>query len=172
MRRRGTVSLKSSKPQHRKPTRAKRSKAARAARPGRSTAADLQEQVGALTRELAAARKQLVDALEQQTATSEVLSVISSSRGELEPVFQTMLENATRLCEAKFGVFFLHEGGGLIRHVAGHNVPPAFAEAFRRHSVFRPAADGVFAGAMKLSKQSRSRTSQRHAVISNGSNRR
>jgi len=60
-----------------------------------------------------------------------------------------MLENATRLCEAKFGVFFLHEGGGLIRHVAGHNVPPAFAEAFRRHSVFRPAADGVFAGAMK-----------------------
>ena len=137
MRRRRTMTRKPAKTRH-SPSATTRQRP----HPASSTIADLREQVSALTRELAEAR-------EQQTATSEVLRVISSSRGELEPVFQTMLENATRLCEAKFGVFFLHEGGGLIRNVASHNVPPAFAEALRRHSVFRPAADGVFAGAMK-----------------------
>src|SRR6516164_7115334 len=137
VRRRRTMTRKPAKTRH-SPSATTRQRP----HPASSTIADLREQVSALTRELAEAR-------EQQTATSEVLRVISSSRGELEPVFQTMLENATRLCEAKFGVFFLHEGGGLIRNVASHNVPPAFAEAIRQHSVFRPAADGVFAGAMK-----------------------
>jgi two-component system NtrC family sensor kinase len=70
---------------------------------------------------------ELRQSLEQQTATSEVLSVISSSPGELEPVFQAMLENATRICEAKFGVLNLYENGAL-RMGAMHNVPPAFAE--------------------------------------------
>ncbi len=77
------------------------------------------------------------EALEQQTATSEVLKVISSTPGKLEPVFDAMLENATRLCEAKFGVLWLHEDGAF-RAVALHNAPPAFADERRRVPVIRP----------------------------------
>src|SRR5262249_800182 len=74
-----------------------------------------------LTRELAEAR-------EQQSATSEVLQVISSSPGKLKPVFETMLAHAVRICEAKFGTLYLCEGNGF-RAVAMQNAPPAFAEA-------------------------------------------
>ena len=81
----------------------------------------------------------LTEALEQQTATSEVLQVVSSSPGDLGPVFATMLENATRICEAKFGVMQVVEGDGL-RAVSFHDMPPAYAEAMRRNPVFRPVA--------------------------------
>jgi len=78
----------------------------------------------------------LTEALEQQTATSEVLRVISSSPGELEPVFEAMLENAVRICEAKFGAMYLSEADAF-RIVAMHNAPPAFAEMRQRNPTFR-----------------------------------
>src|SRR6266571_2009183 len=62
---------------------------------------------------------ELRESLDQQTATSQVLAVISSSPAELEPVFQAMLANAVRICEAKFGTLYLREGDGL-RAVALH----------------------------------------------------
>jgi GAF domain-containing protein len=64
-----------------------------------------------LLNELRQRTDDLSEALEQQTATSEVLQVISTSPGELQPVFQAMLANATQLCEAKFGLLNLREGG-------------------------------------------------------------
>ena len=70
----------------------------------------------------------LTEALEQQTATSEVLGVISSSPGDLEPVFETMLKNAVRLCDAKFGNIYRHDGDEL-RVVASHGTPIAFLAA-------------------------------------------
>jgi hypothetical protein len=70
--------------------------------------------------------------LEQQTATSEVLGVISGSPGELEPVFQAMLANAARLCDASYGALWLCEGDAF-RAVALHGpLPPAFVEQVRR----------------------------------------
>jgi GAF domain-containing protein len=81
---------------------------------------------------------ELRESLQQQTATSEVLQVVSSSPGELEPVFQAMLENAVRTCDAKFGTLYLREGDAF-RMVATHNAPPAYVEARRRRrEPFRP----------------------------------
>ena len=80
---------------------------------------------------------ELRQSLQQQTATSEVLKVISSSPGELEPVFNAMLENATRICEAKFGVLFRSEGDAL-RVVALHGAPLAYVEERRRNPIIRP----------------------------------
>src|SRR5215831_10880217 len=78
-----------------------------------------------------ASKRELQESLERQTATSEVLSVISSSPGELEPVFKAMLANAVRICDAKFGVLSLCEGDAF-RNAAMHNVPSAFADFIRR----------------------------------------
>jgi two-component system, NtrC family, sensor kinase len=89
-----------------------------------------------LLNELRQRTSALSEALEQQTATSDVLGVISRSPGELAPVFDTMLANAVRLCEAKFGNLFLHEGGAL-RIVASHDVPAKFVEARRRRDSYQ-----------------------------------
>jgi two-component system NtrC family sensor kinase len=106
-------------------------------------ACELEQKLEARTRELA-------EALEQQTATSEVLKVISGSPGELEPVFQAMLANATRICGAKFGLMYLY-GGDTFRAVAFHDVPPAFVEA-RKLAPLRPGPNAAIARMVQTKK--------------------
>src|SRR5215831_15051152 len=84
--------------------------------------------------------RELTESLEQQTATSEVLRVISGSPGDLQPVFDAMLANATRLCEAKFGTLQLRESDSTFRVAAMHNPPPVYAEARRRNPLIYPSA--------------------------------
>ncbi len=80
---------------------------------------------------------ELRKSLQQQTATSEVLRVIASSTGDLQPVFETLLANATKLCEASYGAMWLWEGGGL-RTAALHGaLPPAYLEQWRAGTVIR-----------------------------------
>src|SRR5215831_11143691 len=112
------------KMRHCKTTKLKRRNEPTAACGRGPSAADMQEQLDRLTRELAEAR-------EQQSATSEVLQVISSSPTELEPVFQVMLANAVHVCEAKFGSLLLCDGD-LLRRVAEYKVPPELVTALRK----------------------------------------
>jgi signal transduction histidine kinase/putative methionine-R-sulfoxide reductase with GAF domain len=81
---------------------------------------------------------ELTESLEQQTATSEVLRVISSSPGELDPVFQTMLANAVRICDARYGTLWLHDNN-MFKAVATFGAPPALTEFHRKRGGFRPA---------------------------------
>jgi GAF domain-containing protein len=81
--------------------------------------------------------RELSESLEQQTATSQVLQVISSSPGNLEPVFNAMLENATRICKAKLGVMELYEDGAF-RRVAASGAPSAYLEFRQREPIIRP----------------------------------
>jgi GAF domain-containing protein len=90
-----------------------------------------------LLRELRQRTDDLSESLEQQTATSEVLKVISSSPGELDPVFGSMLANAVRICGAKYGIMSLREGDAF-RVIAQHGTPPALAEQRRREPLVRP----------------------------------
>jgi signal transduction histidine kinase len=87
----------------------------------------LQESYTGLEKKVEVRTQALTEALEQQTATSEVLKVISSSRGELQPVFETMLANAVRICQANYGVLFRFEDGAA-HAIAMFGVPPAFAD--------------------------------------------
>jgi len=118
----------------------KRREQATPARRHRSSAADLQKQLDQRTRELAEARKNLAEAHEQQRATSEVLRVISSSSGELAPVFESLLASAKHLCGAEFGIILLREGDGF-RTVALHGATAEYTEARWRAPFIRPAAD-------------------------------
>ena len=109
-----------------------------------SGADDLQKQLDQRIRERDEARRQLAEALEQQTATSEVLKTISSSPGELQPVFESMLENAARICRAKFGVLWLTQGEGF-RPAAIHNLPSALTVERQRHQVMKSVPDAPLA---------------------------
>jgi GAF domain-containing protein len=93
---------------------------------------------------------ELRKSLEQQTATSEVLRVISSSPGELQPVFAAMLENAVRICGANFGNLFLYEDDAY-RAVAMHNAPEAYANLRRGHSI-RPLPENAL-GRLAVTKE-------------------
>ena len=86
---------------------------------------------------------ELRESLQQQTATADVLKVISSSPGELEPVFKAMLEQATRVCDAKFGILFRYEGG-LFHPVASLDLPPAFADFMDKQGAFAPQPGRLF----------------------------
>ena len=93
-----------------------------------------------LLNELRQRTDDLSEALEQQTAASDVLRVISGSPSDVEPVFQVMLENAVRICQAKFGSLYLYDGESFCVG-ALHNAPPAFVEFRRRKPVFHPPPD-------------------------------
>jgi GAF domain-containing protein len=100
-----------------------------------------------LLNELRQRTTDLTEALEQQTATSEVLSIISSSRSELDPVFRSMLQNAARLCEAELGTMYFREGDAF-RVVAMYGAPPAFVKALF-NSVVYPGANTALGCAMQ-----------------------
>src|SRR5262249_30185778 len=108
-------------------------------------ASELEQKLEARTRELAEAR-------EQQTATSEVLQVISSSPGDLAAVFNAMLANATRLCEASYGLMYLCEGDALKIAALHGELPEAFKEQWRSGTLFRPHPDVAPARAVRTRK--------------------
>jgi len=97
-------------------------------------AGQLQESYAGLEKKVEQRTHELSEALEQQTATSEVLGVISRSSGDLAPVFETILANATRICEAEFGTMFLYEGGAF-RVVAQKDAPRAYIERWSSEPV-------------------------------------
>ncbi|HKH00585.1 MAG TPA: GAF domain-containing protein [Bradyrhizobium sp.] len=101
--------------------------------------------------EVQARTRDLTETLQQQTATADVLKVISASPGELEPVFQAMLENAVRLCDAKFAMLFLYEENQF-RAVGKWNIPPAYGEFLKKNTIL--ADPKVPLGRVAATKQS------------------
>ena len=121
-------------------TRAKESTRTGRMRETRAELKKLKARASELEKKLKTLTDEFAEAGEQRNATSKVLQVISSSLGEVEPVFQAMLENATRLCEAKFGTLYLYYSEAY-HPVALHNAPSAYAETRTRDLSFRPPPD-------------------------------
>ena len=138
MRRRNKAGGNTVKTQRRKTLR--RRNAPKAVRRSKPSAADANEKIALL-------EHRLRESLQEQTATSEVLKVISSSPNDLEPVFQAVLANATRICGAKFGTLYLYEGDAFYA-TAFHNAPLAFVEA-RKNRPLHPAPNSTLGRAAK-----------------------
>ena len=119
------------------PIKGRRPKTPEPKRPDAAKAGALANPLSGNETEVARLRRELNEAVEQQKATTDVLRVISSSPGQLEPVFRTMLENAVRILEAKFGTLFLCEGN-LVRPVAGVGLPPKLREFQAQRGAFVP----------------------------------
>ena len=137
MRRRSSAGGEPIKTRRRKAMTLKRGIAPKPTPDRRLSAAGLQEQLDHRTRELN-------EALEQQAATSEVLHVISSAPGKLEPVFKAILTRATRICQAKFGNLWLREGDN-VRIAATHGAPSAYREYLKAEPVVVPAPGSTMA---------------------------
>jgi two-component system, NtrC family, sensor kinase len=141
VKRSGKASGKRSKALPRSPAKLKRGNAPVVRQRG-AGATDLRQKLHA---------RQLREMQEQQVATSEVLRAISNSRGDLEPVFQAMLRNATRICAAKFGILFrFHDG--LFHPASLLGVPPPFADALDRQGPFPPVPGRLFGRLSKTKK--------------------
>jgi GAF domain-containing protein len=117
-----------------------------------------------LVNELRQRTSDLSESLEQQTATSEVLAVISKSPGDLKPVFEAMLENATRICDAKFGSLFRFDGKAF--HLAAEvGTPPELAEAQRRSLRTGPTPGGFLDRAMRTKQIIHSADAAKDAAV-------
>jgi len=144
MKRRSRVGGVRANSQRAKAAKAKRRNAPKAALRSQSTRSSDRAEVARL-------RRELNEAAEQQKATTDVLRVISSSPGQLEPIFQAMLEDAVRILEAKFGVLFLCEGN-LVRPVAGVGLPPKLREFQAAQGAFVPPPGLPLARLMETKK--------------------
>jgi class 3 adenylate cyclase/putative methionine-R-sulfoxide reductase with GAF domain len=121
-----------------KPARSRHPKSSKSKSPNPAKVAAIHPSRSGAETEVAQLKRELHEALEQQTATSEVLQVISNFPGDLQPVFAAMLEYAVRICDATFGSIYRWDGEAL-HLLATHNTPPAFTEVIRR-SPFRPSS--------------------------------
>jgi GAF domain-containing protein len=135
VRRHGTASRKTVRARRRKTPKAKLGSLPIPASRSQSSSVDLQEELKRQTRELEEAR-------EERAAIVEVLRVISSSPGELEPVFNTILENATRICEAKFGMLTMVQGNEY-RVAATYGASPEYVEFMRLRGPFQPEPGSI-----------------------------
>jgi GAF domain-containing protein len=142
MRRRSGARGEPLKTRRRKTSSRKRRNGVKAVPRRNPTAAARRAKEAAAETSVARLTRELNEAREQQAATSEVLRVISSSPGELEQVFQAMLENVSRICEAKFGTLYRFDGG-IFNLAADVGTPTEYAEFLRRRGPFQPIPGGL-----------------------------